>query len=151
MTKMKKLMSVGALSTAALCIAFAGNTFAATAQGTANRGANRPQLTVEERTAHETEMKTKLTESLTSEVTSGKLTESQKTHVLEVMDQIHAKMVANDLAGADALRAELKAWGIEQKIDESLLPGQRNGMGRGELHKGNGQGQGNGLRIHAEK
>lgn len=130
---------VATVATAALAgLAIAGTTMASTSGGFGfgrHEGTGTP-LTTEERTAREAEMKTKLTEKLTTSVTDGKLTDSQKAHILDVQGQIHAKMVAGDRTGADKLREELRTWTTAEKIDASVMPF---GGGRGQgLRDGKG-------------
>jgi len=69
------------------------------------------------------EMKSRLVDALTKAVTEGKITTGQQTHILDVMDQIHTKLEADDHAGADLLRAGLKTYLTQQNIDASVVPG----------------------------
>jgi predicted transglutaminase-like cysteine proteinase len=124
----KKKVAVATLATVALAgVAFAGSTMAHNGNGTTGQAHTPP--TAAERTAKQAEMKTKLTENLTRSVTSGKLTEAQKAHILDVENQIHTKMEAGDRTGADKLRDELRAWMTAEKIDSSIMPGRFNGHG----------------------
>ena len=129
MTKNIKLIAAGAGVAVVATLALAGTTLAHGGDS-ANRGENRLALTAEQQTTRETEMKAKLAESLTTAVTDGKLTADQQTHIQEVMGQIHTKMEANDLTGADALRDELQTWRTAQGIDQSVMPGHQ-GEGKG--------------------
>jgi len=108
------------------------------------KGQGRGMMSEADRAVRQAEMKTKLTESLTQAVTDGKLTEDQKTHILSVEDQIHTKMEAKDVSGANTLRSELKTWATEQNIDSTLMPGQGNGMNMGGHGSGMGRGLGSG-------
>jgi Spy/CpxP family protein refolding chaperone len=120
MTKRSKVTFASALSVIALGLTIAGSSFAAS-QTTKERG-DHPQMTAEERAAHETEMKTHLENALNDAVKNSKITEDQKAHILDVMDQIHTKREAGDKEGAKALHDELDKWMTDNKIDRSILP-----------------------------
>lgn len=134
MNKKNKLMIIGAIVAASLGLTFTGSALASNSYGQGNR----PAMTTEERAAHETEMKTNLTEDLAAKVTSGTITEEQKAHILDIENQIHTKMEANDRTGADTLRDELRTWATEQNIDTTVLPGfgRGNGNGNGDRQGG---------------
>lgn len=111
----------------------------------------------EQRTQHEVQATTRVTERLTAQVTAGKLTEAQKTAITTKMAEANAKHEeARKLTPEecrkmmDAYRTELEAWVKAQGLDRSYVPlimgnpgGSRGGHGMmggpGGMMKGQNQ------------
>lgn len=121
MKKSHKVAITSAIASVIVGVGIAGSSFAANTQ-TQKGPDNRPQPTAEQRAAHDAEMKTRLDNDLSTAVKNGKLTEDQKAHIEDVMNQIHTKMEAGDKTGAKALHDELEKWMSDNKIDPSVLP-----------------------------
>ncbi len=148
MTRMKKLMLSGALSTAALGIVFAGSTYAAGQYGNGNSGngteLHQNQLTDAEKEAREAEMETRITAAFDTAETAGKITAEQKTKLLELHEAVHAAMQSGDHTAGEAAMKEMHDWMTVNSIDSSVMPTPPEG-GRGP---GNGNHDGNGRHNH---
>ena len=134
MTKLKKLMSAGVLSAAAIGIAFAGTTMAAnqTTRGVDN---GRPQITAEQAAQHETEMTAKFTKAFADAEAAGKITATQEAKLLELDTAVRTAMKSGDHTAADAARTAMHDWMTSNNIDSSVMPTPpKDGHGPG--HKG---------------
>jgi hypothetical protein len=145
MAKNRKLIVTGAGLAVLSSLVLAGATFAHAGYGNGNGakdGTGRYALTEEQKTAHQTEMREVMDESLTSAVSDGSLTADQKIYIETKLDEIHTKIESDDRDGADAIRDELDQWMANNGIDrENVMPVRRGGMGHksanGEgLHRG---------------
>jgi len=129
MNKKTKSILLSTIIVSGIGLASTGSALAAnTNSQQPNGNGNCQTMTTEQKEARESEMKTRLEERLSADVSSGKITEEQKSHILEIEDQIHTKMEANDKTGADKLRDELRAWETEQNIASSLHQGSNQGL-----------------------
>ena len=120
MTKWKKLMTAGALSTAALGLVLAGSTFAATPATTATD--TKPQITAEQAAKMDTELATKMTTAFDASETAGKITASQKAKLLELDAAVRAKMKDGDHDAAETAIKAMHDWMKSENIDASVMP-----------------------------
>ncbi len=128
-----KLTIASAIGVATIGLTIAGSSFAA--QNSAKGQGDRPQPTAEERATHDAEMKAHLESQLSDAVKDGKLTEDQKSHILDVMNQIHTKMESGDRDGAKKLHDELDTWMSDNKTDSSVVPHRQGPHGSPEEMK----------------
>lgn len=137
MTKPHKITLASAIAVAGIGLTIAGSSFAATDTKGIDKEmhGNRPALTQEQRDKMHTERKTLLEEKLAQAVKDGKLTDDQKSHILDSMEQAHTKIEAKDRDGAKQIMDDLKKWIEDNKIDTSILPPPPH-QGRGHGHMG---------------
>ncbi len=96
-------------------------------------------------TERQAEMQTRLEERLSQAVTDGKLTEEQKTKVLEYVksqegfrDSLKDKTPEERRAAMEAHREEVKKWASDNGIDETFVMfGGHNKGGHGMMNGGN--------------
>ena len=92
----------------------------------------------EQRTAHQADHHKKLEERLTQAVKDGKITEAQKTKILDYLksqqsffDSLKDKSEADRKTAMEAHRSEVKKWAADNGIDEQYVLGM--GPGRGHM------------------
>lgn len=115
-------MSVGALSTAALGIAFAGSTLAASDTAQDSTDTTKPTMTAERAAKDDTELATKFATAFAEAESAGKITAAQKTKLLELDAAVRAQITSGDRESAEAAMETMHDWMTSENIDASVMP-----------------------------